>query len=288
MNKSKNVNLQKLIEKNYEAMKDKTYEWSDDEVQAVYNLVGDYIKKKKFKNTGEKEDFVQKLAFLTTSKYIKGYNLESGVKISTFLNKCYENEYNMFMRRSNTRLNLNTFSLDEPVKNIHKLKDGDIIERIEMIKDIHTQYDNYVMNSWTNFLNEEYDKSYFLKDVVLNGQTQSALAKKYGVNQTHVRRWIVMEKDIIFLRVVNKRIPVPEKYNAEFESAIDNINNKILKDPILKKYNTTQKLEEYYSKRVNRAAVRYGIIESPVEQVVSRAKQNKAKTTNDTKEEVTR
>lgn len=97
MNKSKSVNLQKLIEKNYEAMKNNTYEWSDEEVQAVYNLVGTYIKKTKFKNKDEREDFVQKLAFLTTSKYIKGYNLENGTSIAAFLKKCYENEYKMYL-----------------------------------------------------------------------------------------------------------------------------------------------------------------------------------------------
>lgn len=288
MNKRKSVNLQNLIEKNYEAMKDKTYEWSDDEVQTVYNLVGDYIKKKKFKNIDEKEDFVQKLAFLTTSKYIKGYNIESGVKISSFLYKCYENEYKMYLRCGDTRLQHKKFSLDAPIYKPSTINDDDEIEGIEMIKDITTQYDNYVWRKWTKFLNQEYVKTYFLKDVVLNGETQTSLGKKYGVGQALVRRWILMEKDIIFLRAIIGKVPVPEEYNAEFESAIDKINNKIKNDPSLRKYNSAQKLEEYYSKRVKSAARRYGIIESPVEQVVSRAKQNKTKTTKSAKEEITK
>lgn len=158
-----------------------------------------------------------------------------------------------------------------------------------MIKDTNTQYDYYVWRKWTKFLNQEYAKSYFLKDV-LNGQTQSAIGKKYGIKQVHVHRLIVMEKDIIFLRAVIEQVPVPEKYNAEFESAIDKINDKIKNDPSLRNYNSAQKLEEYYSKRVKSAARKYGIIESPVEQVVSRTKQKntKAKTTKNTKEEVTK
>lgn len=279
--KNKKINLQKLIENNYDAMKNNTYEWSDEETQAVYNLVGAYIKNKKFVNQGEKEDFVQNLAFLTICKYIKGYNLESGVKVSSFLNKCYENEYKLYLRCNDTKLQLSKVSLDEPVSNTQKLKDGEKKERIDMIKDEHTQHDSYVMDKWTKFLNEEYAKSYFLKDVVQNGYTQLELAKKYGCTQQTISSFIAMEKDIIILRIFCRNIDIPEKYNAEFESMLDKIDNHIKNRPYLRRYNTVQKLEEYYSKKMKNVAKRYGIMESPVEQVIKTSNSNKSQNKKD-------
>lgn len=246
------INLQKTIKENYDQIKAGTYEWSDDEVDAVYKLANSYVRTQKFKNPLDREDFLQEVVSNFFSKYIKGYDITKNIGISTFAYKCMENDYGTIYRRNSTKLYLTTSSLNNTINSSNPNGIDREDEGLDLLMDNSlTAYEYYILDVWELFLNEEYSKTIFLKEVEFNGKNQTSLAKQYNVDQTYISRIVRMERYIILLRAIRKNIPIPDKYDVEIENMKKSINKhkQIYKN--IANENDYKKIEEYYVETIN-------------------------------------
>lgn len=255
-----NINLQKIIEKNYDQIKAGTYEWSDDELVAVYKIAKSYAAKKIFKSPQYKEDFLQVVAINFIYKYVQGYDITQNTTISRYFYTCMENEYNMFYRGASNKTYLNTSSLHELVYNTDYKGNDKEVEKMDLLLDENsTAYEKYILEGWENFLKEEISKTIFLKEVELEKKTQTALAKENNITRAYLVKLLKIEKDIIFLRAINKGVDIPDKYDLDVENMKDNINinKQIYKS--LKDVDDYGEIEKFYNNVIRKFVEKYNL-----------------------------
>lgn len=242
------INLQKTINENYDQIKAGTYEWSDDEVDAVYKLANSYVRTQKFKNPLDREDFLQEVVSNFFSKYIKCYDITKNIGISTFAYKCMENDYGTLYRRNSTKLYLTTSSLNNTINSSNPNGIDREDEGLDLLMDNSlTAYEYYILDVWKLFLNEEYSKTVLLKEMELNEKTQLSLAKQYNVSQTYISLLVKIEKDIIFLRAINENIPIPDKYSIEIENMKKSIDKHKQRYTSLANVDNYKQIEKFFS-----------------------------------------
>lgn len=246
------TDLQEIVSENYDQIKAGTYEWSDDEVEAVYKFINSYASKLKFKNQLDKEDFIQDNAYKFFSKFIKGYDISKQNKISTYTYRCMENEYKMQLKRGSTKLYLTTTSLNELVDNSNHNGNDKEVEKVDLLEDdVLKSSEYYVSNKWENFLSEEFPKTVLLKEVEFNGKNQTSLAKQYNVDQTYISKIVRIERFIILLRAIYQNIPIPDKYDVEIENMKKSIDKHKQTYKNIANENNYKKIEEYYVEIIN-------------------------------------
>lgn len=247
------VNINQVVMDNYDKIKAGTYEWSDNEVLAVYKMVGQHIQRKKyFINKQDKEDFIQTVSTNFFTKYIKGYDINKNTSIVTFFYKCIDNEFGMHLRLRDTKQKSKSTSLNNIIK--------DDLEYVDTLKDeTSTMFDHYILRNWKRFLQNEFEKTIFLKEIKLHKTDQTSLATRYGASQETVSRLMRTERDIIVLRAINNKIPIPEKYQAEINATLKKIDNTMKKDARLKYVDNYSTLEKVYASRIETFAKKHNI-----------------------------
>lgn len=247
--KEKYVDVQEIVEKHYDQIKNGTYEWDDDELRAFYKLVTKCAGNLKFRNAEEKEDFIQTQTNKVIMRILPKYDKEKDIKVSTYVTRSLINGYLKDTTDRDYRLWEKVHSLDVPLKH-SKSKEDSETEWVDMFKSSQpTVYEQYILDKWQKFLFDEYNKTLALKECVINGVKRNELAQKLGVSKTMVTEYLNYERYLIIMRAKNNNIPVPEKYKQEYEDTLEEIKNKTS--------DKVKDVEQYYMKKMKVVAKRF-------------------------------
>lgn len=103
--KKEYIDLQEVVEQNYDKIKAGEYEWYFDEQKIVERLIHKFviINKLKFKNADEKEQFVIDVENLFFRKVLKNYDITQNTKVTTYLYKSTIHHYYTYLEKSAPR-----------------------------------------------------------------------------------------------------------------------------------------------------------------------------------------
>ena len=92
------VDINKLVNENYDAIKNKTYKWSDDEVRAIYKLAYNTLKSFDIRND-DLEDYIEDCLYTFFNSVITYYNKDLGNNISTLATVAFKRTYLESLRK---------------------------------------------------------------------------------------------------------------------------------------------------------------------------------------------
>ncbi len=159
----------------------------EDNLRLVAHIV------KKYDLYKEEADDLISIGTIGLIKGIDSYSNEKGVKLTTYIAKCAENEILMYFRSN--KKNLNNVSLND---SIGYDKDGNEITLVDIIKDDDINYFETVylkdniekLKKYIGILNEREKKIIILRYGLLNCEefTQKEIAKKLRISRSYVSR----------------------------------------------------------------------------------------------------
>lgn len=99
------IDINKVVDDNYESIKNNTYKWSKDEINAIYKLAYNALKKYEIKKD-ELDDYIGDCVYVFFGKVLPAYNRDLGNNISTMATVAFRNGYLETFRSSNSKLEL--------------------------------------------------------------------------------------------------------------------------------------------------------------------------------------
>jgi RNA polymerase sigma factor, sigma-70 family len=149
---------------------------------------------KKYESSGIDNDDLISIGTIGLIKGIDSYNIDKGIKLTTYCAKCIENEILMFFR-SNKKNNMNV-SLDEP---IGYDKEGNNITILDVLKTSNPEYEEDIIKKENiKKLNE------YLKE--LTPREKEIIKKRYGLYNNDELTQKEIAKDLKISRSYVSRI----------------------------------------------------------------------------------
>ena len=147
---------------------------------------------KKYDAKQDAEDLIS-IGTIGLVKGIDSFDMDKGLKLTTYVSKCIENEILMSFRKQKHQP---TVSLDDP---IGEDKDGNLIrlfeviqdtKQVNVVQDITTQRHLKKLKGYLDTLNDN-EKDILIKRYGLDGKdamTQKEIAKEYHISRSYVSR----------------------------------------------------------------------------------------------------
>ena len=177
-----NIDLDVLVKKNYDAMKNGNYNWKDNEVRAVYALIYHFLKTIQCP-LNEMEDMAQEMGLCFFANVVPAFDPNKGIKISSFAFRAFKNKYIIMKRKKE----LPCISLESMVTEDFKLEDV-ICDKSYLDADI-SDIKRQIIDRFIE-LNENNDivLDYCLAD---ENTGQKIIAEKYGYTRSHISKTII-------------------------------------------------------------------------------------------------
>ena len=116
------IDINKVVDDNYESIKNKTYKWKDNEIKAIYKLAYNALRQYGIQQE-ELDDCIEDCIYVFFSKVLVSYDKNLGNNISTMATIAFRNNYLMNFRSSTSKMEL--VSMEKEIS--EDLKLGDIV-----------------------------------------------------------------------------------------------------------------------------------------------------------------
>ncbi len=202
---SKQVSIKDVIVNNYDEIKDRTYNWDDDEVGALYRLV----KSRLFLydvHPSEREDLLQSIMLHIFNVIVTKIDVNKKDAITTYLVACIDNKIKNHISISDKQIAMSSLDVEITDENGNARK----IMSIELIKDECDTDNNKEVSEYLNELKYLMFHFEIARLSCVEGMTQQEIADIYNISRSNVSLRISLQLDAMKLILMTKG------YTSEF------------------------------------------------------------------------